>query len=123
MQITMNDANVESIAQLREIIKLTKQVEFQSLPKDKMYRWMSETLTRFKYHKRVTPQKDRGIIITYSCQMTGLSRSHAKCLCRRKKKENYANGNSIEKVEPLSLPSDSAQMRPPLWASISWRAT
>ena len=82
----MNDANVESIAQLREIIKLTKQVEFQSLSKDKMYRWMSETLTRFKYHRRFTPKKDRGIILTYICQMTGLSRSHAKCLCRRKKK-------------------------------------
>ena len=86
MHITMNDANVGSIAQLREIIKLTKQVEFQPKSKDEMYAWMGEILGRFKYSLRKTSKKDKGSILSYVSLMTGLSRSHVKCLARRKKK-------------------------------------
>jgi predicted DNA-binding transcriptional regulator AlpA len=86
MHITMNDTNVESITQLREIIKLTKQVEFQSKSKDETYEWMGKILSRFKYSRHRTSKKDRGIILSYITQMTGLSRSHVKALARRKKK-------------------------------------
>lgn len=86
MNIKMNDSNIVSVAQLRELVKLTNRVEFSSSStKEEMYQWIEESLMRFRYFS-LKKKKERGIIISYVKQMTGLSRGHVKKLVKRKRK-------------------------------------
>ncbi len=86
MQIKMNDSNIRSVAQLRELVKLTNRVEFtSSSTKEEMYKWVEEVLMRLKYFS-LKKKKERGIVISFIKQMTGLSRGHVKKLIKRKKR-------------------------------------
>lgn len=86
MQIKMNDSNIGSVAQLRELLKLTNSVKFtSSSTKEEMYKWIEEVLMRLRYFS-LKKKKERGIVISYIRQMTGLSRGHVKKLIKRKKK-------------------------------------
>lgn len=86
MQIKMNDSNVRSVAQLRELVKLTNRVEFtSSSTKEEMYKWIEEVLGRVRYFS-LQKKKERGIVISYLRQMTGLSRGHVKKLIKRRKR-------------------------------------
>lgn len=82
----MNDSNIRSVAQLRELLKLTNRVEFtSSSTKEEMYKWIEEVLGRLRYFS-LKKKKERGIVISFVKQMTGLSRGHVKKLIKRKKK-------------------------------------
>ena len=86
MQIKMNDSNIVSVAQLRELVKLTSKIEFNSSStKEEMYKWIEEVLMRLRYFS-LKKKKERGIVISYLKQMTGLSRGHMKKLIKRKRK-------------------------------------
>ena len=86
MNIKMNDSNIVSVAQLRELVKLTSRIEFtSSSTKEEMYKWIEEVLMRLRYFS-LRKKKERGIVISYVRQMTGLSRGHVKKLIKRKKR-------------------------------------
>ena len=86
MNIIMNDNHIESIAQLKELVKFGREIELESTRIEERYQWIGETISKFRYFDRTTRKKDRGIILSYIVTMTGLSRSHVKSLVRRKKK-------------------------------------
>lgn len=81
----MNDAHVVSIAQLRELLKLTNTVEFKGKDKKETYAWIGTTLGRFKYFS-LKKKKERSTVRTYIRTMTGLSQSQVTLLIARKKK-------------------------------------
>jgi hypothetical protein len=85
MNIKMNDDNIVSVAQLREFVKLSKCAKFSSSSTiEETYEWIEKALVKFRY-SRLKKKKERGVVITYISQMTGLSRSHVKKLIKRKK--------------------------------------
>ena len=86
MNIKMNDSNIVSVAQLRELVKLTGKIEFNSSStKEEMYKWIEEVLGRLRYFS-LKKKKERGIVISYIRHMTGLSRGHVKKLIKRKRR-------------------------------------
>lgn len=81
----MNDSNIRSVAQLRELVKFTNSVKFNSSStKEEMYKWIEEALMKFRYFS-LKSKKERGIVLSYIKQMTGLSRGHVKKLAKRKR--------------------------------------
>lgn len=85
MNIKMNDTNMKSVAQLSELVKLTDSVSFTSIKKEEMYEWVGTALSKFRYFS-LRSKKERGVVLSYIKQMTGLSRGHVKKLVKRKKK-------------------------------------
>lgn len=85
MHIIMNDTNVVSVAQLRELVQFTNRVEFRSASKEEMYEWIEEALGKFRYFS-LRSKKEKTIVLSYVKQMTGLSRGHIKKLVKRKKR-------------------------------------
>jgi hypothetical protein len=86
MHIKMNDSNIVSVAQLREFVKLSKCAEFSSSStKEDTYKWIEEVLMKFRYFS-LRSKKERGIVLSYIKQMTGMSRGHVKKLVRKKKR-------------------------------------
>lgn len=86
MHIKMNDTNIVSVAQLRELVKLTKCAEFSSSStKEETYKWIEEVLMKFRYFS-LKKKKERGIVISYIKKFTGMSRGHVKKLIKRKKR-------------------------------------
>jgi transposase len=82
----MNDSNIRSVAQLRELLKLTNRVEFTSSSTiEEMYKWIEDVLGRLRYFS-LKKKKERSIVISFIKQMTGLSRGHVKKLIKRKKR-------------------------------------
>lgn len=88
MHIIMNDANVVSVAQLRELVKFTNRVEFESTSKEETYQWIEEALGKFRYFS-LRSKKEKTIVLSYIKQMTGLSRGHVKKLVKRKKRNGH----------------------------------
>ena len=86
MNITMNDTHLGSITQLKELMRLGKEIDFKSTSIEEKYEWLAECIGKFRYFDTRTTKKGRGIILSYIEQMTGLSRSHVKSLIKRKKK-------------------------------------
>ena len=84
MTITMNDAHVGSITQLREVLKITNTVEFKGKNKEETYLWIGNTLGRFRYFS--LKKKERSIVKSYLITMTGLSDAQMTRLIARKKK-------------------------------------
>lgn len=82
--MTMNDDHIVSIAQLKELGKLTSKVHFISNNKKEKYEWVGRTLTKFRYFS--LSKKERGVVQQYIREMTGLSRSQVNILIGRKKK-------------------------------------
>lgn len=86
MLIKMNDANIVSVAQLRELVKFSKCAEFKSSStKEETYQWIEEAIGKFRYFS-LRSKKEKTIVLSYLKQMTGLSRGHIKKLVKRKKR-------------------------------------
>lgn len=89
MLIKMNDANIVSVAQLRELVKLSHCAEFKSSStKEETYLWIEEALGKFRYFS-LRSKKEKTIVLSYLKQMTGLSRGHIKKLVKRKKRNGH----------------------------------
>ena len=71
MVIDMNDAKLKTLTQVKEFLEGTRDVEFQVLEKDR-YLFIERTLGRFGYER--LGRKEKGIVLRYVQQMTGLSR-------------------------------------------------
>ncbi len=83
----MNDQLVVSMAQLKELIKLGNSAAFISSDQTEAYSWISTTLIKFRYFKQ--KKREKGVIVTYLCVMTGYSKSQINRLIQRKKTLGY----------------------------------
>lgn len=79
----MNDDHVESVAQLAELVKLSKCAVFSSKDKKATYEWVGTTLSRFRYLQE--SKKNRSIIKAYVQMMTGYSETQVDRLIARKR--------------------------------------
>jgi hypothetical protein len=80
----MDDNHIESVAQLKELVKFGKCVKFNSNNKEETYEWIGRTLGKFHYFSE--SKKNRGIIKNYIIVMTGYSEGQIDKLIKRKKK-------------------------------------
>lgn len=83
MNIIMQDEHISNINQLREIIKVTKSIEFRANVLKEKYSWIDEVLSRFRYFS--LRKKDRTIVREYIETMTGLKKAQITRLVKRKK--------------------------------------
>ncbi|OGH81269.1 MAG: hypothetical protein A3I29_02605 [Candidatus Magasanikbacteria bacterium RIFCSPLOWO2_02_FULL_44_11] len=69
----MNDSHLVSISQLKEFLKGGMEVTFDSADRSETYRWITDTLKRFRYH--YLKKKDKSVVKEYCKKMTGYSRA------------------------------------------------
>lgn len=79
----MNDEHITSVAQLKELVKFGKDIEFNSQGKEDTYKWINNTLGKFHYFSE--SKKNRGIIKNYIVVMTGYSDDQVDKLIKRKR--------------------------------------
>jgi len=84
MTIDMEDNHIESVAQLKELVKFNKCVKFNSSNVAETYEWISRALGKFRYFSE--SKKNKGIIKEYIVTMTGYSDDQIDKLIKRKKK-------------------------------------
>lgn len=84
MRIIMNDSHLVSLAQLKEFLKVARQVKFLAHQRKEKYQWVNEILNRFGY-LRLKKKKQRGVVRKYIRAMTGLSNSQLTRLIEKKK--------------------------------------
>lgn len=80
----MDDQDIMSVTQLKELVEFGKCVKFNSPNKRETYEWIGRTLGRFRYFSE--SKKNRGIIKNYIVVMTGYSDDQIDKLIGRKKK-------------------------------------
>lgn len=80
----MDDSHLESVAQLAELVKFGKCVQFNSKEKQKTYEWVGRALGKFRYASE--SKKHRSIIKQYLIVMTGYSEGNIDKLIKRKRK-------------------------------------
>ena len=85
----MNDQLVVSMAQLKELIKLGNSATFISSNQKEAYAWINTSLIKFRYYKQ--KKREKGVIVTYLCTMTGYSKTQINRLIQRKKSLGYIN--------------------------------
>ena len=68
----MNDKKIRSLEDVRTFLAGTLEVEFSIQDKDERYRWIEQTLRRYKY--RMLGRIDRGVILRYVERVSGYSR-------------------------------------------------
>ena len=86
MHTNMDDSKVNTIAEVREIIKNKGVIMFHAVDKQEMYNWIAAACTRLAYHARGTTKAMRRDILTYLVMHTGYSRMQMKRLVRQKGK-------------------------------------
>jgi transposase InsO family protein len=82
--MNMNDDNVVSMAQLKELIKLGNSATFVRSDKTEAYMWINQVLGKFRYFRE--SKKHRGVIKDYIRSMTGYSDAQVNRLIARKKR-------------------------------------
>jgi len=105
MNIIMQDEHINNINQLKEIIKVTKRIEFKANVLKEKYKWIDEVLGRFRYFS--LRKKDRTIIRRYLGVMTGLKKAQITRLVQRKRKlgvivPHYGKRNKFKTVYTTS---------------------
>lgn len=85
--MNMNDDNVVSMAQLKELIKLGNSATFIRNNQTEAYTWINTTLVRFRYQRET--KKNRSIIKRYIKTMTGYSDSQVDRLIAQKKQSGH----------------------------------
>lgn len=83
MNMAMNDDNVVSLAQLRELVKLSNGAIISRVSREEAYEWIGRTLGKFGYHR--LSKKEKGIVRTYIKQWTRYSDTQLDRLIRRKR--------------------------------------
>lgn len=87
MTITMIDSRLSGSKEIKELLKSTEAVEFKRKDKAEAYKWMQETLEKFRYLK--LRKEEKGIIRKYIAKMTGYSRSQITRLITRYRSSGY----------------------------------
>lgn len=68
----LNDKKIPSLDDVRTFLAGTLEMEFSIQDKDERYRWIEQTLRRYKY--RMLGRIDRGVILRYVERVSGYSR-------------------------------------------------
>ena len=84
MTIKMNDSHMVNISQIKEFIKISKDIEFRGASKEEKYRWIEEVLIRFRYFS--LRKKEKSVLKAYAMKMTGFSDAQLTRLIAKKKK-------------------------------------
>ena len=78
----MNEAQVRTVAQVRQILQGTQELEFRAAEDDEgRYRWIDEVLRRLGYGQLGRP--DRGAVLAYVQRLSGYSRAQVTRLVGR----------------------------------------
>ena len=83
MVIDMNEAQVRTVEQVRQVLEGTQALEFQRAPDDdeQRYAWIEAVLRRFDY--RQLKRGDRGVVLAYVQRLSGYSRAQVTRLVSR----------------------------------------
>jgi hypothetical protein len=82
MVIDMNEAQVCSLEQVRQVLTGTQALEFRRAEDDAgRYAWVESVLGRLNY--RVLPRGDRGAVLAYLPRLSGYSRAQITRLVSR----------------------------------------
>ena len=82
MVIDMNEAQVRSVEQVRQVLQGTQQLEFRRADNDEgRYSWIDAVLRRFDY--RQLPRGDRAPVLAYLQRLSGYSRAQVTRLVSR----------------------------------------
>ena len=95
MTINMNDSHMVSFAQVREFIKVAKDIEFRGASRKEKYEWIDTVLVRFRYY--ACRKKEKTILRTYLLRMTGFSDAQLTRLIRKKKKTGNINADATSR--------------------------
>jgi len=87
MDIIMNDSRIVSIAELKEFLKVSKDIKFVAANRKDKYTWINNTLTKFQY-LRLKKQWDKTAVLEYVRKMTGMSKVQLKRLVQRKREKH-----------------------------------
>lgn len=79
----MNDSHLASIAQIKEFVKVARDIEFRGAKQKEKYAWLDNVLLRFRYY--TLRKKDKSILRTYMMKMTGYSDAQLSRLIAQKK--------------------------------------
>lgn len=82
--ITMNDSRIVCIAQIKEFLKVSRDVDFKTASRDEKYKWIEKILFKFRYFK--LRKKDKTTLKAYMMNMTGFSDAQTTRLIAKKKK-------------------------------------
>lgn len=80
----MNDSRIVSISQIKEFIKVSKDIEFRGAKQKEKYQWIETILFRFQYFK--LRKKEKTILKKYLMTMTGFSDAQTIRLIAKKRK-------------------------------------
>jgi len=113
MHINMDDSRIVSIAQLKDFLKVGKDIKFIAVNKKQKYAWINNCLVKFRYLR--LRKKDKSSVLKYIRQVAGLSAVHLKRLLKRRKdnkgklfvSENWGKKNTFTTVYG---PSDVQQL-------------
>jgi transposase InsO family protein len=79
MVIDMNEAQVRTLEQVRQVVSGTQDLEFRRAENDEgRYAWIALVLRRFEYGRLKRP--DRGVVLVYLQRLSGYSRAQVKRL-------------------------------------------
>ena len=82
MVIDMNEAQVRTLEQLRQVLAGTQALEFRRAEDDEgRYAWIEQVLRRFGY--RQLPRAERGAVLSYLQRFSGYSRAQVTRLVAR----------------------------------------
>jgi transposase InsO family protein len=82
MVIDMNEAQVRTVEQVRQVLEGTQALEFRAAEDDEgRYRWIDAVLWRLDY--RVLRRADRGAVLAYVQRLSGYSRAQVTRLVSR----------------------------------------
>ena len=82
MVIDMNEAQVRTVEQLRQVLKGTQAIEFRRAEDDVgRYRWIDAVLRRFDYRR--LPRGDRAPVLAYLQRLSGYGRAQITRLVSR----------------------------------------
>lgn len=101
----MKDKHINSIKQIKELVKLESSISFRAVSRKEKYQWIKEVLNRFRYFS--LQKRDKSIVKKYIKTMTGLERAQVNRLIQRKKKTgviitHYGNKNKFKTIYTTS---------------------
>ncbi len=102
----MNDSHINTVEQVKDILKSGNLPVFDVVSKKDAYRWVEENLIKFSY--LTLNRKSRRVVRQYLIQMTGYSRAQITRLIFKYKKTGYVRlkGYQRHKFERRYFPED-----------------
>lgn len=82
MTITMDDAQITTLEQIRLVLESPRGLEFKATSREERYAWIEEVLARFGYFS--LNKKGKGLVRAYLKRMSGFSRAQITRLVSRK---------------------------------------